>query len=193
MFIVSAMAAWPAGLYKLGIPTGFATTLEEMGVSWWVAVIQMYLGIVVIDAWTYWKHRILHTRALFAFHKHHHTFRDPSPFGGFAVGPVETILTFWPLLLICIPEAKHFAPLYFSAIVSFVLLNLYLHSGVTFVWLEKVFPRIGLNSSAWHNIHHSDVNANFGEVSFIWDKLCGTSLQKVKEKKQKQKAAAASA
>lgn len=184
IFVVSCMAAHPVSMYKLGLPTGMAWTLEEMGLTWWQAVLQMYLGIVLIDAMTYWKHRLLHTRIFFPFHKHHHTFRDPTPFAGFAVGPVETLLTFWPLMLICIPEAKHFAPLYFTAISGFVLLNLYLHCGVTFAFLEKVLPKIGLNSSAWHNVHHSDVNANFGEVSFIWDRICRTTRNDMLSKKQ---------
>lgn len=184
MFVVACMAAWPVSLYRMGVPTGLAWNLEEMGLSWWMVILQMYLGIIAVDAMTYWKHRLLHTRLLFQFNKHHHTFRDPTPFAGFAVGPLETLLTFWPLLLICLPEAKHFAPLYFSAIVGFVFLNLYLHCGVTFPWLEKLLPRIGLNSSAWHNVHHSDVNANFGEVSFLWDKLCKTSREHFLQRKR---------
>lgn len=184
MFVVSCMVAWPAGMYQAGLPTGLAWTVEEMGLSWWLVILEMYLGIVAIDAMTYWKHRLLHTKLFFPFHKHHHSFRDPTPFAGFAVGPVETVLTFWPLMLICFPEAKHFAPLYFTAIVSFVMLNLYLHCGVTFPILEKVLPRIGLNTSAWHNVHHSDVNANFGEVSYYWDKFCKTSREHLKLKKK---------
>jgi len=184
MFVVSCMTAWPVALYKAGYPTGIAWTLEDMGLSWWMVILQMYLGIVLIDAMTYWKHRLLHTKLFFPFHKHHHTFRDPTPFAGFAVGPLETLLTFWPLLLICLPEAKHFAPLYFTAIVSFVLLNLYLHCGVTYKWLEVILPKIGLNSSAWHNVHHSDVNANFGEVSFYWDKFCKTTRMHINKKKE---------
>ncbi len=183
-FIVSCMAAWPVGMYRMGLPTGLVWTIKDMGISRWLVILEMYLGIVIIDAMTYWKHRLLHTKTFFAFHKHHHSFRDPTPFAGFAVGPLETVLTFWPLLLICFPPAKHFAPLYFSAIIGFVSLNLYLHCGVTFAWLEKLLPRIGLNSSAWHNIHHSDVNANFGEVSFIWDKVCRTSRKDVMARKQ---------
>ncbi|MEX0811211.1 MAG: sterol desaturase family protein [Chitinophagales bacterium] len=179
-FIVSFMAAWPIGLSRAGYETGLVWTLEEMGLDWWMVVLQMYFGIIAVDAWTYWKHRLLHTKLFFPFHKHHHSFRDPTPFAGFAVGPVETVLTFWPLLLICIPEAKHFAPLYYTAIVSFVLLNLYLHCGVTFKFLEKLLPKVLLNSSAWHNVHYSDVNANFGEVSFIWDKICKTSRESLK-------------
>lgn len=184
MFVVSCMAAWPVGLYRAGIPTGIAWTLEQMGITWWMAVLEMFLGIVAVDAITYWKHRVLHTRMLFAFHKHHHTFRDPTPFAGFAVGPVETVLTFWPLLLVCIPEAKHFAPLYFTAIVGFVFLNLYLHCGVTFSFLEKVLPRINLNTSAWHNVHHSHTNMNFGEVSAFWDRVCKTTRADYMQRKK---------
>lgn len=175
MFVVACLAAWPVGMYRMGLPTGMAWTLSDMGIPWWAAALQMIGGIVVVDAWTYWKHRILHTKALFAFHRSHHTFRDPTPFASFAVGPLETLLTFWPLLLICWPTAKHFAPMYFSAITGFVCLNLYLHCGVTFVWMERILPKVGLNSSAWHNAHHSHVNVNFGEVSFIWDRLCNTA------------------
>jgi lathosterol oxidase len=183
-FIVACMAAWPIGLSRAGHETGLVWSIEEMGLPAWAVVLQMYFGIVLVDAWTYWKHRFLHTKLFFPFHKHHHSFRDPTPFAGFAVGPVETLLTFWPLLLICFPPAKHFAPLYFSAIVGFVLLNLYLHAGVTFPLLERLLPRMMLNSSAWHNIHHSDVNANFGEVSFFWDKVCKTTLADMKRKKK---------
>lgn len=183
MFIVACMAGWPVGMYRLGMPTGLVWTLDEMGLTWWMVVLEMYLGIVLVDAMTYWKHRLLHTRLFFPFHKHHHTFRDPTPFSGFAVGPVETLLTFWPLLFICFPVAKHFAPLYFTAISGFVLLNLYLHCGVTFSWLEKALSRVGLNSSAWHNIHHSDVHVNFGEVSFIWDKICKTTREDFAKRK----------
>jgi lathosterol oxidase len=184
MFVVACMAAWPVALYRAGIPTGFVWTLKEMGLSWWMVILEMYLGIIAIDALTYWKHRLLHTKAFYPFHMHHHTFRDPTPFSGFAVGPVETVLTFWPLLLICFPPAKHFVPLYVTAIVGFVFLNLYLHCGVTYTRLEKILPRIGLNSSAWHNVHHSDVVANFGEVSSIWDKICKTSRIHVQDRKK---------
>jgi len=183
MFVVACMAGWPVGMYRIGMPTGLVWTLQEMGLTWWMVVLEMYAGIMLVDAMTYWKHRLLHTRLFFPFHKHHHTFRDPTPFSGFAVGPVETVLTFWPLLLICFPVAKHFAPLYFTAIGGFVILNLYLHCGVTFAWLEKFLSRVGLNSSAWHNVHHCDVNANFGEVSFIWDKICKTTKEDFAKKK----------
>lgn len=175
MFVVACLAAWPVGMARMGLPTGMVWTLKEMGLPLWLVGLQVLGGIVVIDAWTYWKHRLLHTPLFFSFHRPHHAFRDPTPFAGFAVGPLETLLTFWPLLLICWPQAKHFAPMYFSAIVGFVCLNLYLHCGVTFRVFERILPKVGLNSSAWHNVHHSDVHVNFGEVSFVWDRFCKTA------------------
>lgn len=174
-FVVACMSCWPVTMSRLGLPTGLVWFWDEMNMPWWMVYIQMFMGIVAVDAWTYGKHRLLHTRLFYPFHMQHHTFTDPTPFASFAVGPLETLITFAPLLLVCIPEAKHFAPLYYTAVVSFVLLNLYLHSGVTSPVLEKILPWMGLNSSGWHNIHHSHVNANFGEVSFVWDLICETS------------------
>lgn len=184
MFVAACLSAWPVGLYQAGLPTGYAWTLQDMGLTWWMVILQMWGGIIAVDAYSYWKHRLLHTKPFFPFHRKHHTFHDPTPFAGFAVGPVESVLTYWPLLLICYPPAKHFVPLYLTAIIGFMVLNLYLHCGVTFAWAEKVIPRIGLNTSAWHNIHHSDTIANFGEVSFIWDKLCKTTREDIRRKKE---------
>ena len=79
MFVVACMAAWPTGMYRMGLPTGLAWTLEEMGLNWWLVILEMYAGIIAVDALTYWKHRLLHTKTFFPFHKHHHTFRDPTP------------------------------------------------------------------------------------------------------------------
>lgn len=176
MLVVACMAAWPVTQHRLGLPTGLTWSIDQSG-GWALTILQMYLGIVAIDAWTYWKHRMLHTRLMFGFHRQHHAFRDPTPFAGFAIGPLEAVLTFWPLLFLLWPKAVHFAPLYFTAIGSFVVLNLYLHCGVTFRWAEWLLPRLLLNSSAWHNVHHADATANFGEVSFIWDRLLGTSRE----------------
>lgn len=188
MWVVSTLAAWPIAMDRAGMPTGLTWSLEDVG-GLGLAIVQIWGGIIVIDAWSYWKHRLLHTRRFFPFHKQHHSFRDPTPFAGFAVAPFESVLTFWPLVIICWPPAKHFAPLYFSAIGSFVVLNFYLHCGVTYRWAEKLLPRLLLNSSAWHNIHHSHANANFGEVSFVWDRICKTSLADVERRKQERREA----
>lgn len=175
MFVIATMMAWPMTQYRLGHPTGLKWDLSEAGGLIFVLVTNLVIGVVAIDAWTYLKHRLLHTKLLFPFHKNHHAFRDPTPFAGFAVSPVESVLTFWPLLILMFPWANHWAPLYFGMIIGFVSLNFYLHSGVCNPTLEKWLPKIFLNTSAFHNRHHSSVNRNFGEVLYLWDWLLGTA------------------
>lgn len=177
MFVVACLMAWPMTQYRLGYPTGLKWDLDEAGGLWVVVGLNLVVGILAIDAWTYLKHRLLHTKLLFRFHKHHHAFRDPTPFAGFAISPLEAVLTFWPLLLVCVPAANHWAPLYFTLVVAFVVLNLYLHSGVKLRWVEATLPRLFLNTSAFHNLHHARVDTNYGEVLFLWDVLLKTADQ----------------
>lgn len=174
MFVAACLAAWPLNLHWLGQPTGMVWDLGAAGHSVPVVLGGTLAGVVAMDAWLYWKHRILHTRALFDFHRAHHAFRDPTPFAGFAVAPVEALLTFWPILLLCLPWAVHWAPVYVGLVVGFVLLNLYLHCGVEVPALERLCKALALNSSVHHNVHHAKVNLHFGEASFLWDRLCGT-------------------
>lgn len=176
MWVMATLAAWPLAQWQLGHPTGMVLDLKAHGIEAWQIVLQTAVGVIAIDAWLYWKHRILHSRALFGFHRQHHTFRDPTPFAGFAVGPVEALATFWPVTILCIPEATHWAPLYVALVVGFVLLNFYLHCGVTLGLVEATLPRVFLNTSAFHNVHHSHANANFGEAMYLWDWLCKTRL-----------------
>lgn len=174
MYVAACLAAWPLAQWQLGHPTGMVWSLA--GHAAWQVVLQTFVGVLVIDAWLYLKHRLLHTRLLFPFHRAHHAFRDPTPFAGFAVAPVEALMTFWPILIVCLPEATHWAPLYVALVVGFVSLNFYLHCGVTWRGLEAVLPRALINTSAFHNVHHSHVKVNFGEAMVLWDRICRTRL-----------------
>jgi lathosterol oxidase len=135
---------------------------------------QTLVAVIALDAWLYWKHRLLHTPALFGFHRAHHVYRDPTAFSGFAVGPVEAVLTFWPLVFLAVPQAPHYAPVYFALVAGFILLNFYLHCGVASRLLEATLPRLSINSSAFHNRHHANAEVNFGEALTLWDRLLGT-------------------
>ena len=57
----------------------------------------------------------------------------------------------------------------------FFFFNSYLHCGYTLETFEYLFPRVLLNSSAFHNVHHEKVVKHFGEISSLWDYLCGTA------------------
>jgi lathosterol oxidase len=176
MWVAACLAAWPLTMIHLHHPTGLVWAPPAGPLA---LAAQTLLALLAMDAWLYWKHRLLHTRLLFGFHRDHHVYRDPTPFAGFAVGPVESLLTFWPILLLCIPAATHYAPLYFSLVAGFVLLNFYLHCGVTLGWVEATLPRAFVNTSAFHNQHHANAEVNFGEAFTLWDYLCGSRATKI--------------
>ena len=174
-FVAACFLAWPLWRLWTGRPIGLTWSLQDVG-GLPLMLIQNVLGVFVLDAWLYWKHRILHSKLLFPFHRAHHAYRDPTALAGFAVGPVESVMTFWPLVLVAIPEAKHYAPMYFTLVAGFISLNYYLHCGIRIEPLERLLSPLLLNSSAFHNIHHSHANVHFGEAMTLWDRLCRTRL-----------------
>lgn len=172
-FVAAALLAWPLSRMRVGLPTGLTWSLAQAGGAWRLAW-QTLLALVVLDAWLYWKHRLLHMRLLFGFHRAHHVYRDPTAFASFAIGPVEALLTFWPLVVLAFPRAPHWAPLYFALVATLVVLNLYLHCGVAVRMIEATLPRLFVNTSAFHNRHHANADVNFGEALTLWDRLLGT-------------------
>ncbi len=172
--VAASLLAWPLARLSADEPTGLVWDVESAGGL--TAVILGNLGaLVALDAWLYWKHRLLHTRALFPFHRAHHGYRDPTAYASFAVGTVESVLTFWPIVLLAFPWATHYAPVYFALVGGFVLLNFYLHCGATLRLVEAILPRLGVNTSAFHNRHHANANVNFGEAMIVWDRVMGTN------------------
>lgn len=172
-WVMASLLAWPLARMWSGLPTGLVWTLPDAS-SIAATVIGTLAGLIALDAWLYWKHRLLHLRWLFPFHRAHHAYRDPTAFAGFAVGPVESLLTFWPVVLVAFPWATHWAPMYFGLVGGFVILNFYLHCGVKVGIVESTLPRLLVNTSVFHNRHHANAEVNFGEAFVIWDVLCKT-------------------
>lgn len=174
-YIAACFLAWPLWRLWTGRPIGLTWSITQAG-GLPLVLFQNLIAVYVLDAWLYWKHRLLHTRRMFPFHRAHHTYRDPSALAGFAVGPVESVLTFWPLCLVAVPQATHYAPIYFTLVVGFIALNYYLHCGISVGWIERLLSPLAINTSTFHNIHHSHANANFGEAMTLWDRFCRTRL-----------------
>ena len=68
MYVAACLMAWPMTAWRLGRPTNLIWSIDGLGAPLWRVVLQMLLGVVVMDAWLYWKHRLLHTRLLFPLH-----------------------------------------------------------------------------------------------------------------------------
>lgn len=175
-WVAACFLAWPLARMRVGLPTGLTWSLDAAGGPL-LLVVQNIAAVLVLDAWLYWKHRLLHTRLLFPFHRAHHAARDPTPLAAFAVGPVEAVLTFWPIVFLAMPEAPHYAPVYYGLVVGFILQNFYLHCGISVGILEKLLTPFMANSSVFHNKHHANARVNFGEALTLWDYLCKTQAK----------------
>jgi len=189
MAVFAGFAAWPRLLFVQHRPTALhfslAAAQPEAPTSLALYVGKLLLVTLLVDAYMYFKHRALHLPSLFRFHKQHHAFVSPTPFAAFAVAPVEAALTFAPVLALCLPEAPVWAHAYGVWTACFVLLNLYLHSGVSVSVFEGL-RSVGLNSAEFHDRHHeSGGSVNFGELCFIWDYFLGTGAHPVRTSKTK--------
>jgi lathosterol oxidase len=116
IWMFSALAAWTRVALVAGRPTALVFTLAEAQPeapdNLALYLFKLLLVTLLVDGYMYFKHRILHSRPLFAFHRGHHTFHDPSPFASFAVAPVEAFATFWPVVFLTLPAAPVWAHAY---------------------------------------------------------------------------------
>eukprot|EP01147_Barroeca_monosierra_P011278 gene11278-3318_t len=175
-FTAACLVAWPLTQYKLGKSTAFASTVEEaspLGIPllYWLKVL---VGILASDAYNYWKHRLLHHPLFWCIHRTHHQFKDPNAFAGFAIHPVEALVTFIPVLFICQTHVLLWMPWHAPVIFFFIFLNYYLHCGFSVPLLESLLRPLLINTSAFHNIHHEKTTRHFGEMLVLWDLLCST-------------------
>eukprot|EP00958_Prasinococcus_capsulatus_P012011 scaffold1194_cov369-Prasinococcus_capsulatus_cf.AAC.25 len=172
--------AWPLARRALGRPTAFVDTFADsmpLGSSLFF-VLKMCLFVLLADTWTYMKHRALHHRTVYVFHKIHHTFHDPTAFAAFALHPVEALITFCPVMLFSVDGLGIYAPFHFPFLGMWGVLNMYLHCGVYVEWVENILPLFFVNTSAFHNIHHEKTVTHFGEMLFFWDYLLGTDAMR---------------
>lgn len=154
-------------------------TLDASRIGWpWIAA--TFAGVLIFnDAWFYFWHRLLHHPKLFRYvHATHHKSVDVNPFSSYSFHWFEGfILGAWIL-----PVAL-FVPIYIPMLAALHAIglanNLMSHLGY------ELFPKALLrtpvlkwiNTSTFHNMHHSSFNGNYGLMFRFWDRLLGTELK----------------
>ena len=172
---VSAISSWSITQYRLG---------QEIAFSWKeyptfsMAIIQFLIILIGSDFFTYWKHYFLHRPYMFAYHKYHHMFHNPSCFAGFSQHPIDALATFCPMYFATLTIVQINGYVYTFYILFFVHLNLYMHCGYSINFIEKIVSFLWINSSEYHNIHHETTHYNIGEVSPLFDYIMGTYKKK---------------
>lgn len=182
MWVFAALGAWPAAAYVAGQKTAIVFTLAEAMPGWSPRaalvgyILQLVVLTLIVDLYSHFKHKAMHTTMFWEFHKTHHTYRDPSPFAGFAVHPVEAFLTFVPVLGMLRPEMPVWAHAYALWTLTWFVINLYLHSGYEIGIVERVLGPLFINSSGYHNYHHELMYTNYSELLYVWDHILGTGF-----------------
>ncbi|TMM48993.1 sterol desaturase family protein [Qipengyuania marisflavi] len=184
-------------VFFFGITTLATLFLREAGIirfhfdsfSPAVLAVQAAAMIVVHDAYFYWMHRGLHTRALYqATHLHHHKSRTPTPFTAYSFSVWEAITeaAFVPLFLLVTSLLG--IPYIGMAILIFIwfqiIRNVMGHAGVEIMpagWVDNKW--VGwINTTTHHDLHHSTFNYNFGLYFTWWDRWMGTEHPQYKER-----------
>lgn len=142
----------------------------------WYLGATVLIGLVIHDTYFYWMHRLLHHDKLFKLtHLVHHRSTNPSPWTSYSFHLLEAVAEGLVLvILVCVMPMHPLGVLLFT-IAAFGI-NVYGHLGYELMprnfrhsWLFGV-----LNSSVYHNLHHSKFKGNYGLYFRIWDRVMGT-------------------
>lgn len=167
----------------LAVETGHTKMYREVShYGWGYWFFSLAMLFVLIDAYSYWTHRLMHHRLLFKyFHKVHHHSNRPTPWATFSVNVNEIIVNglFMPLVVLVMPVHVNTSLVF--ALISMIK-NVMNHLGY------EVFPA-GSNkgilkwlvSPTYHEMHHLKFNYNYGAFFTWWDKWMGTEHEKYDE------------
>jgi len=148
--------------------------ISDYSIIW--LLLSIPAGLLIHDTYFYWMHRLLHHKKLFRrAHIIHHQSTNPTPFASYSFHYLEAIVEglIIPLLLFIIP--LHPTAVYSFVVFSFII-NVYGHLGYEIApkWFRSSFLFNVLNTSTYHNLHHSHGYGNYGLYFRFWDKILGT-------------------
>eukprot|EP01065_Artemidia_motanka_P042915 TRINITY_DN5838_c0_g1_i1.p1 TRINITY_DN5838_c0_g1~~TRINITY_DN5838_c0_g1_i1.p1 ORF type:complete len:355 (+),score=108.38 TRINITY_DN5838_c0_g1_i1:54-1067(+) len=200
--VVGPILAWTIATARVGDPIALTWDLDEAladvsphlpaalrsssyaGKVLTYVVAKLVPAILIADAYNYWKHRLFHTAPLWPFHKYHHSHRNPSALGGYAVSPVFAFATFSPVLAYAVPGLGLWTPAMLGFVGFYLFINHYIHCGYVVDAIENVLAPCYFMTSAWHNTHHNrgrvgfyENDQTFAEMLSLWDCLMGTYPQ----------------
>lgn len=159
---------------------------SPLTLAWQFAVI-----VLVHDAYFYWIHRAMHTKALFKIaHLHHHKSRTPTPWTAYSFATLEAVVeaAYMPLFLIITSlfglQYAGFAVFLF--LWHMIIRNVMAHAGSELFpagWVDNPLTS-WISTTTHHDLHHSSGH-NYGFYFTFWDKLMGTEHPRYAEEFRK--------
>jgi sterol desaturase/sphingolipid hydroxylase (fatty acid hydroxylase superfamily) len=153
-------------------------TNDAQSIGWPMISVTFMALIFLSDAWFYFWHRLLHHPKLFRrVHVVHHKSVDVNPFSSYSFHWFEGFLMgVWILPVVL------YVPIYIPmlGVLQGIGLanNVMSHLGYEFLprWLIRVPGLRWINTSTFHNLHHTSFNGNYGLMFRFWDRQFGTEL-----------------
>ncbi|SDE33025.1 Sterol desaturase/sphingolipid hydroxylase, fatty acid hydroxylase superfamily [Mucilaginibacter pineti] len=142
----------------------------------WYIGVSILIALVIHDTYFYWMHRLLHVKRVFPYtHLLHHKSVSPSPWASYSFHFIEAWTEGLVLFVIVMIVPMHQIGIVLFTIIAFMI-NVYGHLGyeVAPKRFRHSFLFQILNSSVYHNLHHSKFKGNYGLYFRIWDRLMGT-------------------
>jgi len=144
----------------------------------WPAWIPFVIGLVVIDLWMYWWHRINHhVPFLWRFHAVHHSDRELDATSAVRFHTGEIVLSGVARLLV-LPLLGVSLPMLLIYELILLPVILFHHSNLRIGPAVDGVLRPMIVTPWMHWVHHSmlreETNSNYGSVLSVWDRLFGS-------------------
>lgn len=144
---------------------------------WWIFA-SLLIAFIIHDTYFYWMHRIFHHPRLFKLtHLIHHKSTNPSPWASYSFNITEAFAEAFILVILTCMLPMHRITIFTFAFSSF-LINIYGHLGYEIApkWFRNSFLFRILNTSVYHNMHHSKFKGNYSLYFRFWDKVMKTEI-----------------
>jgi Delta7-sterol 5-desaturase len=153
----------------VAIASGYSRVYYDVDdYGWGHLVLTVVAMLIITETLVYWAHRFLHMGRMWDhLHRHHHSFRRPTPWVAVSFHPLDSFLQAIPHHLCAFIMPVHVG-VYMTSLVLVTLWSVSIHDRVTFVRWGAI------NYADHHAIHHWYDNYNFGQYTTFWDRLCGT-------------------
>ncbi len=149
---------------------------ELFSTLWPLSVVDFILQVacftIFYESYSYFVHRLLHTKRFKKVHRVHHQSVRVTPWSAYSVHPVEALFIGLsaPLFMMIFPLSLGMALVLH---VSGMMFTILLHSNFEYTGRNMLIKFV-LAYPCYHSTHHINGNVNFGFVNKWWDTIFKT-------------------
>ncbi len=141
--------------------------------SFYELIIQSFSFVLFYETYSYFIHRLLHTKYFIRIHAIHHSSVRVTPWSAYCVHPVEAFfiglsaglfMLFFDLSLIIALVFHVFG----------MMFTIFIHSNITMNSSKSILTKI-FSYPQYHAKHHKKSRVNFGFINQVWDKIFKTN------------------